>query len=142
MQDNVKVRGTTGLTLPAKQDGNDIHSITLRGRGQTYSPPDFDVVLAQFGRALQVRIGILYDIPMADVMERINLNVPADVRRQLRELASRAGRTEAEMARTLLIGAIERMRREEFYRRVADAYTPELRERELKILHALEKLGG
>lgn len=75
-------------------------------------------------------------------MERINLNVPADVRRQLRELAARAGRTEAEMARTLLIGAIERMRREEFYRRVAEAYTPELRERELKILHALEKLGG
>ena len=75
-------------------------------------------------------------------MERINLNVPADIRRQLRKMAARAGRTEAEIARTLLIGALERARREEFYRRVAQAQTADLASRDLEILRALEKLGG
>jgi hypothetical protein len=75
-------------------------------------------------------------------MERINLNVPPDVRRQLREMASRAGRTEAEVARALLTDALERTRRDEFYRRVAEAHTPELRARDLRILRAFERLGG
>lgn len=75
-------------------------------------------------------------------MERINLNVPPDVRRQLREMAARAGRTEAEVARALLVGALDRARRDEFYRQVAAGYTPELRARDLEILHAFERLGG
>ena len=75
-------------------------------------------------------------------MERINLNVPSDIRRQLRKMAARAGRTEAEIARTLLMGALERTRREEFYRRVAEAQTSDLASRDLEILRALEKLGG
>lgn len=75
-------------------------------------------------------------------MERINLNVPPDVRRQLREMAARAGRTEAEVARALLVGALDRAKRDEFYRQVAAAYTSELRARDLEILHAFEKLGG
>jgi len=75
-------------------------------------------------------------------MERINLNVPADVRQQLRELATRAGRPEAEVARALLVEALERARREEFYRRVAEAYTPAMRARDLEILRAFESLSG
>ena len=79
---------------------------------------------------------------MPDILERINLNVPADIRKQLREMAAQAGRTEAEVARSLLIGALERARREELYRRVAEAYTSELRARDLKILRAFERLDG
>ncbi|MGH9252972.1 MAG: ribbon-helix-helix domain-containing protein [Vicinamibacterales bacterium] len=79
---------------------------------------------------------------MADVLERINLNVPADVRQRLRELAARAGRTEAEVARALLVDALERARRDEFYRRVAEAHTPAIRARDLEILRAFESLSG
>ena len=79
---------------------------------------------------------------MPDVMERINLNVPSDAREQLREMAARAGRTEAEVARTLLIDALDRARREEFYRRVAEAQSPELRARDLQVLRAFERLDG
>lgn len=75
-------------------------------------------------------------------MERINLNVPPDVRRQLREIAAREGRAEAEVARALLIAALERARREEFFRRVAEAQTPEIRARDLEILRAFENLDG
>ena len=53
---------------------------------------------------------------MPDVMERINLNVPSDVRQRLREMAAQSGRTESEMARMLLVGALEGARREAFYR--------------------------
>jgi hypothetical protein len=79
---------------------------------------------------------------MSDVMQRINLNVPAVVRQQLREMAAQEGRTEAEIARVLLIGALERARRERFYRRVAERYTPELRARDLEVLRAFERLDG
>jgi hypothetical protein len=75
-------------------------------------------------------------------MERINLNVPSDVRERLRQLAARSGRTEAEVARTLLMGALEQARREEFYRQVAHAQSPALRERDLRILRAFERIDG
>ncbi len=75
-------------------------------------------------------------------MERINLNVPPAVRQQLREMAARAGRTEAEIARVLLVGALERARRDDFYRRVAERQTPELSARDLGILRAFERLDG
>jgi hypothetical protein len=75
-------------------------------------------------------------------MERINLNVPADVRERLRDLAARSGRTEAEVARTLLVDALDRARRDEFYRQVADAHREDLRDRDLRILRAFEQLGG
>lgn len=75
-------------------------------------------------------------------MVRLNLNVPADVRLQLRKIAAEAGRTEAEVARSLLVDALERARRDEFYRRVAEAQTPEIRARDLEILRAFESLGG
>lgn len=79
---------------------------------------------------------------MPDVMERINLNVPSDVRERLKAMAARSGRTEAEVARALLIGALERAQQEEFYRRVAEAQSPELRARDLHILRAFERLDG
>jgi hypothetical protein len=79
---------------------------------------------------------------MPDALQRINLNVPAAVRAQLRELAARVGRTESEVARVLLVDALERARRDEFYRRVAEAQTPAVRARDLEILRAFENLGG
>ena len=75
-------------------------------------------------------------------MERINLNVQPDVRRRLRALAERQGRTESEMARTLLMTALEASWREEFYQQVAAAYTDECRKRDLEVARAFEKLDG
>ena len=75
-------------------------------------------------------------------MERINLNVPPDVRKRLRSAARRAGRTEAQVARTLLIQALDRQEREDFYRRVAETMTPAIRARQLEILAAFERFGG
>ena len=75
-------------------------------------------------------------------MERINLNVPPDVRKRLKNAAKRSGRTEAEVARSLLTQALEREEREEFYRRVAETMTPAIRARQLEILAAFERLGG
>jgi hypothetical protein len=77
---------------------------------------------------------------MPDVLERINLNVSAAVRQQLRELARQAGRTESEVARKLLVEALERARREQWYRAVADTQTPARRARDLEVLGAFEKL--
>ena len=48
----------------------------------------------------------------------------------------------AEVARSLPMGALERARREELYRRVAEAYTSKLRARDLKIFRAFERLDG
>ncbi len=79
---------------------------------------------------------------MPDVMERINLNVQPDVRRRLRDMASRHGRTESEMARTLLMSALESAWREEFYQQVAAAYGDESRERDIEVTRAFEKLDG
>ena len=88
-----------------------------------------------------MRACILYHILMPDVMERINLNVPPDARRKLRKMAADAGRTEAEMARELLLDALERARRQEFYRRVAAGYTPAARARDLAIACAFARAG-
>ena len=57
---------------------------------------------------------------MQDVMERLNLNVPGDVRKRLRALAKQAGRSEAEFARTLLVAAVERARREEIFSAIVE----------------------
>lgn len=75
-------------------------------------------------------------------MERINLNVQPDVRKRLRDMAARRGRTESEMARTLLVSALEAAWREEFYRQVTEAYGPECRARDLEVLRAFETLDG
>jgi hypothetical protein len=79
--------------------------------------------------------------PHDEPHERINLNVPAEVRDQLRSWRAR-GPTESELARALLVSALERRRREDFYRRVARAYTPSMRERDLEVRPRFESLGG
>jgi plasmid stability protein len=79
---------------------------------------------------------------MKDAMQRINLNVPPAVRTRLRALAAQHGRTESEMARALLIGALEGAMREQFYRQVAEAQTAERSARDLQILRAFEGLDG
>jgi predicted DNA-binding protein len=75
-------------------------------------------------------------------LERINLNVPAEIRRRLKAVAKRVRRTESEVARDLLVEALQRKEREELYERVAEQMTPELRERLLAIADAFEKLDG
>lgn len=85
---------------------------------------------------------ILYHVLMSDTMVRINLNVPPDVKSQLREEARRAGRTEAEVTRALLVDGLDRARREAFFRGVADGYSEDVRARDLEILRRLEALGG
>ena len=79
---------------------------------------------------------------MQDAMERLNLNVPPPVRSRLKVVAARAGRTESEMARTLLMSALEAAWREAFYQEVAETYTPAMRARTLEVLRALDKLDG
>ena len=75
-------------------------------------------------------------------MERLNPNVPSETRAKIRRIAKRRHLKEAEAARELLVEAVERDERDEFYRQFEEAQTPELRERLLAITHALEKLGG
>lgn len=73
-------------------------------------------------------------------MQRLNLNVTEGVRDRLRAEAKRRGRTEAAFARDLLEEAVDRLEREDFYRRAVEAYTPEMRKRDLEILRAFERL--
>jgi hypothetical protein len=75
-------------------------------------------------------------------MQRINLNVPADARRRLRAVAKSLSKTESELARELLLDALDRAERERFYRQVADEMTPALRERMLRVAELLERLDG
>jgi uncharacterized membrane protein len=75
-------------------------------------------------------------------MERLNLNVPAAAREKLKQIARRRQQKEAEVARELLIDAVLRDEREEFYRQMEQAQTPELRRRLLAITRAMEKLGS
>jgi predicted DNA-binding protein len=73
-------------------------------------------------------------------LERINLNVPPETRRRLRAVAKRLKKTESEVARDLLVEALRRREKEDFYRRVSEQITPELRKRLLEIARAFE--GG
>ncbi|MBI2894823.1 MAG: hypothetical protein HYY06_14810 [Deltaproteobacteria bacterium] len=75
-------------------------------------------------------------------MERVNLNLPTDARRKLKGLAKRRGRSEAVLARELVLEALEREEREEFLREVARTQTPEATSRDLEILGAFEGLDG
>lgn len=75
-------------------------------------------------------------------LERINLNVPAETRRRLRSVAKRLRKTESEVARDLLVDGLGRKEKEEFYRKVSEQMTPELRARLLEIATAFERLVG
>ncbi len=74
-------------------------------------------------------------------MERINLNIPEDARKRLRRIAKRSDKTESELARELLVGALDQAERDEFYRRTIEAQTPEVVQRHLEVLAAFEALG-
>lgn len=75
-------------------------------------------------------------------MERLNLNVPVEVRRKLKRLAARADRREAELARELLVRAVEEAERKEIRERFRETMSPQLRKRLREISHAMEKLRG
>jgi len=72
-------------------------------------------------------------------LERINLNVPREVRLKVKALARQRGQTEAETARRLLMRALDEVDRKAFYQAAIDSMTPERRERELRILRAFER---
>jgi hypothetical protein len=76
-------------------------------------------------------------------MERLNLNVPADVRQVLKQLAADEGKREAEVARELLVDAVKRAARARFLRDCEDAMRdPALRKRLREITTAMEKMRG
>jgi predicted DNA-binding protein len=75
-------------------------------------------------------------------MERINLNVPSELRRNLRRLAKRVGKSESLVVRELLGEALEARERAAFYRRVAETQTAEVSERDLLVLDELENIRG
>ena len=75
-------------------------------------------------------------------LERININVPAEMRRRLRNVAKRLKKTESEVARDLLMEGLRRKEKEAFYRRVSEQMTPELRLRLLDVATAFERLDG
>jgi predicted DNA-binding protein len=79
---------------------------------------------------------------MRTSLERINLNVPSDARRRLKAVAKRIGRTETEVARELFLEGLNRAERDQFYDRVANEMTPEIRKRMIQIAEALENING
>ncbi len=74
------------------------------------------------------------------LVERLNMNVPSEARAALRRFASRARLKEAEMARALLLRAIEQEEREEFAQALDAARSPDLTARLRKIQRSMEKL--
>lgn len=75
-------------------------------------------------------------------LQRINLNVPAEIRDGLRAVAKRLNKTESEVARDLLVEGLRRKEKEAFYERVSQQMTPALRNRLLEISEALEGFDG
>ncbi len=75
-------------------------------------------------------------------MERVNLNIPAEARRELKHLARDQGTTESELARRLVLDGLARLRRAQIYGRVADSMTPKMRDRLIDIAVAFERLHG
>jgi hypothetical protein len=79
---------------------------------------------------------------MPSTLERVNLNLPADAREQLKRLAEAAHEPEAAYARTLLVDAIKRADRARFRKRLETSRTPERRTRDLEIAAAIERFRG
>lgn len=75
-------------------------------------------------------------------LQRINLNVPAEIRDGLRAVAKRLNKTESEVARDLLVEGLRRREKEAFYEKVSQQMTPALRSRLLEISEALEGFDG
>lgn len=64
------------------------------------------------------------------------------MRRRLRAVAKRLKKSESEVARDLLLEGLRRKEREDFYQRVSEQMTPELRARLLEIANTFERLDG
>jgi hypothetical protein len=76
-------------------------------------------------------------------LARVNLNLPEDARARLQALASQAGVTEGELARKLMLAAIERAERHALRRQLRALYADgELAARDVKIATAMEELRG
>lgn len=89
---------------------------------------------------VDILIDILVRILQPVLMERINLNVPTEVRARLRALASERGRSEGELARELLVAALVQVEREAEIAGIRDAYTAEARERHLALVEGMLEL--
>jgi hypothetical protein len=79
---------------------------------------------------------------MASALERVNLNLPAAARQQLRRLAKAARAPEATYARELLVEALARAEHAQFRQRLEASRTPARRARDLEIVAAIEGLRG
>lgn len=75
-------------------------------------------------------------------MERLNVNLPSEARAALRRLAKSAAITEGQLARELVLEALERRTREATIERIVAAQTPKRRKRDVEILEALERWQG
>jgi hypothetical protein len=79
---------------------------------------------------------------MGAALGRVNLNLPTEARGRLRRLAKAMKLTEGEVARQLMLTALDRAERAEFQRRVAASRTPARRARDRVVAEALERLRG
>jgi hypothetical protein len=75
-------------------------------------------------------------------MEPLTLRLPAEARLALRRIARRDGRPEAEVARDLLLRAIDEEERERFFLELEASATPALRERLSRLAAAVETIRG
>lgn len=75
-------------------------------------------------------------------MERLNLNIPANSRAELKSLAAEHGKREAELARELLIKAIDAERRRLFFEQLSAAMTPERKQRLIELAAAMDQVRG
>lgn len=66
-------------------------------------------------------------------MERLNLNLPEDARKELHRLARRARLRDGEYARELLLKALDDAARDDLARQVAESQSPALARREAEI---------
>jgi hypothetical protein len=80
-----------------------------------------------------------YASPKAS-LERINLNIPSDLRKRLKRIAQRARKSESVVARELIVEGLEARERAQFYRNVTDTQTLAVSERDLTVLDAFDGL--
>jgi predicted DNA-binding protein len=73
-------------------------------------------------------------------MERINLNIPTELRKRLRRVAQRARKPESVVARELLLEGLEARERSAFYRNVTETQTLTVSDRDRAVLDAFEGL--
>jgi predicted DNA-binding protein len=71
-------------------------------------------------------------------MERINLNIPNDLRKRLKRIAQRSKKPESVVARELLQEGLEARERSAFYRNVTETQTVTVSERDSAVLDAFE----